>query len=294
MQKRFLIFLIWVLLLAAIFFLPLSRLVAASLQAGYSSHIVLIPFIAAYLVWAEKSRIFASCKYCLGAGITSGLLGVIAGISARLLAVPAAVPFLTVLSALLLLVAGFLALFGPEPLRRSLFPASLLVLVLPVPSVVVDKVIFLLQSGSARLSEAIFSILGVPVLRNGFFLSLPGVTIEVAEECSGINSSIALFIITLLFAHETLKSNVRRALLVLLILPLSILKNAIRIVTLTLLATKVDPGFLTGRLHHQGGFVFFLITLAIAYPIWKLLRAGEQPTVPVPGTETATAISNFD
>jgi len=291
LQKRFLIFFIWVLLLAAVFFVPLSRLVAASLQAGYSSHIVLIPFIAAYLVWAERLRIFVSRKYCLRGGIAMGVLGVIAGVSARLLAAPAAFGFLTVLSALLLLVAGFLALFGLEALRHSLFPMLLLVMVLPVPSVVVDKIIFLLQSGSARLSEAIFSLLGVPVLRNGFLLSLPGVTIEVAEECSGINSSIALFILTLLLAHETLKSNVRRAILVLLILPLSILKNAIRIVTLTLLATKVDPDFLTGRLHHQGGFVFFLITLAVAYPIWKLLRAGEQPTVSVPKTEAATGIS---
>ena len=271
--------------------MPLSRLVAASLQAGYSSHIVLIPFIAAYLVWAERSRIFVSRTYCLGGGIALGVLGVIAGVSARLLAAPPASAFFTVLSALLLLVAGFLALFGLEALRHSLFPMLLLVMVLPVPSVVVAKVIFLLQSGSARLSEAIFSLLGVPVLRNGFLLSLPGVTIEVAEECSGINSSIALFILTLLLAHETLKSNVRRALFVLLILPLSILKNAIRIVTLTLLATKIDPDFLTGRLHHQGGFVFFLITLAIAYPIWKLLRAGEQPAASASATEGATAMS---
>ena len=51
----------------------------------------------------------------------------------------------------------------------------------------------------------------------------------------------------LLVAHETLHSNWRRVALVLIVLPLSIVKNAIRIVTLTMLATHVDPSFLDGK-----------------------------------------------
>ena len=89
----------------------------------------------------------------------------------------------------------------------------------------------------------------------------------------------------LLVAHETLHSNWRRIALILIVIPLSIVKNAIRIVTLTMLATHVDPSFLTGRLHHEGGFVFYLISLALVYPIWKLLQKTEKgrstsPTAP--------------
>ena len=134
-----------------------------------------------------------------------------------------------------------------------------------------------------------FRLLGVPVLRDGFVLMLPGVSIEIAKECSGINSSIALLIIMLLVAHETLHSTWRRVLLVLITIPLSILKNAIRIVTLTMLATHVDPGFLNGRLHHEGGFVFYLISLALVYPIWKLLQKTEKPrSIPSPPQEVLT------
>jgi exosortase len=185
-----------------------------------------------------------------------------------------------VLSAILLVVAGYLVCFGTNALKRSVFPLLVIALMLPVPGVIVAKIVYFLQAGSAWLSESVFSLLGVPVFRNGFLMTVPGATIEVAEECSGINSSIALFILMLLFSHETLKTNSRRAVLVLLILPLSILKNAIRIVTLTLLATKVDPSFLTGRLHHEGGFVFFLITLLIAYPLWRWLRRSELRSEP--------------
>jgi exosortase/archaeosortase family protein len=55
-----------------------------------------------------------------------------------------------------------------------------------------------------------------------------------------------------------------------------IVKNGIRIATLTLLAMYVDPGFLTGRLHHQGGIVFFLVGLLLLAPLLWLLQRGES------------------
>jgi exosortase/archaeosortase family protein len=54
-----------------------------------------------------------------------------------------------------------------------------------------------------------------------------------------------------------------------------IVKNGVRIVTLTLLASYVDPGFLYGRLHHEGGVVFFLLGLALLAPVLWLLERGE-------------------
>jgi exosortase/archaeosortase family protein len=56
---------------------------------------------------------------------------------------------------------------------------------------------------------------------------------------------------------------------------MAILKNAIRIVSLTLLSVHVDPGFLTGQLHHEGGIVFFALALALTFPILVLLRSLE-------------------
>jgi len=85
---------------------------------------------------------------------------------------------------------------------------------------------------------------------------------------------------------------------VLLSLPLSIVKNAIRIVTLTLLATHVDMSFLTGRLHQRGGFLFFLLTLALMLPIWRLLKKAERGSsasaeVATAGAATQPADSRF-
>ena len=67
-------------------------------------------------------------------------------------------------------------------------------------------------------------------------------------------------------------------LLIVATLPIAILKNAIRIVSLSLLAANVDQGFLTGQLHHEGGFVFFLLALAIVFPLLSYLRGLDAAT----------------
>jgi exosortase/archaeosortase family protein len=53
-------------------------------------------------------------------------------------------------------------------------------------------------------------------------------------------------------------------------------KNGIRITTLTLLSVYVDPGFLYGRLHRQGGFVFFLIALLILLPVFLWMEKSDK------------------
>ena len=279
--SRFIAFACWCAAVLICYSLPLSRLIRESLEHGYSSHIVLVPTVVAYLIWFKSRYIFAGVS-CSRWGSAAGVVIAVLVLAAALLQRTSSLqPLLTVLSVLLWLLAGFVGFFGMKSLRAAIFPASLLLFMIPVPGSVVDTVISFLQVQSADLSHEMFKLLGIPVFRDGFVLTLAGATIQVAEECSGINSSIALLILMIVFSHQTLESNWRRVLLILLTIPLSILKNAIRIVTLTVLAVEVDPAFLTGRLHHEGGFVFFLITLALVYPIWKLLRSGEKGRVPL-------------
>ena len=90
---------------------------------------------------------------------------------------------------------------------------------------------------------------------------MPGVTIQVAEECSGIRSTLALLITTTLAGYLFLQTSWRRWLLVLVVVPVAIVKNGLRIAGLSTLAVYVNPGFLTGPLHHRGGIVFFMIAL---------------------------------
>jgi exosortase len=249
-----------------------------AIGGDYSSQIVLLPLLCGYLLWNEREQIFAMPQTALRKGVQLASVALIIGMSAAYFRIANKEYLFSVaslLSAIVLVVASFLTFYGWAVLRRAVFPLSMLLLAIPLPDSAVQGIISVLQAQSASLSAMLFSIIGIPVYKQGFSLVVPGVTIEVARECSGINSSIALVLTMLLIARQSLKSNWRRLVLVAVAIPLSILKNAIRITTLTVLAVHVDRSFLTGKLHHQGGFVFYLLAMGLMYPLWRWLKRGD-------------------
>jgi len=100
----------------------------------------------------------------------------------------------------------------------------------------------------------------------------------VAEQCSGIRSSIALIITSVLAGYLFLKSGWSRLILVLSFFPITVFKNGMRIVTLSLLASYVDMRFITGSwLHKSGGIPFFAMGLALMAPVlWVLMKTEER------------------
>jgi exosortase len=151
-----------------------------------------------------------------------------------------------------------------------------LFLTIPLPDALLNRSIYFLQKGSADVTEMIFDLVRVPALREGFVFHLAHVNIEVARECSGIRSSMALLILALIFGHLLLHTFWKQIVLVLAGLLIMLVKNGVRIATLTILAQYVDPGFLYGRLHRQGGVVFFLLGIILLLPILWLLHRGEK------------------
>jgi exosortase len=258
----------------------MRSLFSLSLENELYSHIPLIPVVSGYLIYSMKKEIFSL-------NISSSTPGVISIAVAIILYIGAIIQrgnldhsnylSLITLSAILFWVGGFIYFYGTAAFRRGLFPLAFLVLMIPIPNVVVEKIIFILQHTSANMSYLIFRLTGVPIFREGLVFHLPGISIEVAEECSGIRSSIALFMTTILASYLFLRSGSRRFILILTILPLAIFKNAARIVTLSLLAVYVDKSFLTNSLlHKKGGIVFFILALSLLGPILWLLKRSEN------------------
>src|SRR5262249_51864248 len=154
-------------------------------------------------------------------------------------------------------------------------PLLFLLFMVPIPGILLNAAVDLLKKGSTEMVAALFTITGTVYHREGYVFSLPNVVIEIADECSGIRSSLALVMTVLLASHMFLTSAWKKAVLALAVIPLTIVKNGIRIVTLTLLAVHVNPGFLTGQLHHEGGILFFLLTLVLLSPLFRLLQRSE-------------------
>jgi exosortase len=261
------------------FYKTLNTLVAYSLHNDSSSHIVLIPLIAFSLLYLERRNTFSITGTSAGAGIGLALGGIILYWLANQGPVPRDGNWplsLETLSVILVWAGGFLLCYGLVAFRAEAFPLLFLLLMVPLPDPVLDRVIHALQQGSTEIAYLLFQATGTPVSRQGFLLSVPGVTIEVAKECSSIRSSMALFITCLLAAHLYLRTGWKMLLFVVLSLPVSVIKNGIRIATLTLLSIYVNPSFLAGELHREGGFAFFLIALLILCPVFLWLERSDK------------------
>jgi exosortase len=276
--QRLLLFGGWVILSSLVFVHPLAALVRVSLSDANASHLVLIPFITAWLLYIERHRIFLSASYDRTRGSAVLSIAICIALVTRF-AVAASQPDVQlsgyVLSLMLFWAAGFAFVFGRAAWKAGSFPLLFLLLMVPWPSFLLDRVVYVLQAGSAWITEILFNWASVPALREGFVFYLPRVTIEVAKECSGIRSSIAILILALLVVHFWLKRLWTKSLFLAAGLFTMILKNGIRIATLTVLANYVDPSFLQGSLHHEGGVVFFLIGLLLLVPVLHLLRRAE-------------------
>jgi exosortase len=165
--------------------------------------------------------------------------------------------------------------FGTRTFRSFLFPLCFLFLLVPVPDLALRWIVEFLQQQSAVAARIMFRAAGVPVVQDGIILSIPDLNIEVARECSSIRSSLILVVTTMVLAHLFLLSWWRKALLVAAAIPLSVAKNGLRIFTIAELGTRVDPEFLDGKLHHNGGIIFLGIGVGVVAVLLWILRRTE-------------------
>lgn len=274
--RRHLYFLLFALGSVVVFWTPLRALLRFSITHDYGSHIVLVAPASAYLIYLKRRLIFSQLQFNFFTGSSLFLAGAILGWAAHFSS-PFRRDYLSVeiLALVVLWMSGFILCYGTHAFRTARFPLLFLLLLVPIPNFLIEKVIFSLQAGSAAVVFWLLSVLHVPVFKEGFIFHLPRLDIEVAKQCSGIRSSLALLITTLLVGDFVLHSVWRKSLLVLSIVPILILKNGVRIVTLSLLAIYVDPGFMHGWLHTSGGIVFYLLGLLALMPMIITLRKWE-------------------
>lgn len=240
------------------------------------SHIPAIPFISGFFFWFERRGIFKTVRMSLGPGLVvmGAALAIWAiGVTAKEEYIRANLASWAMLSLVVWIMGSFILFYGPQAFRKALFPLGFLGFIVPIPSFILDPFINILLVGSAEASHYAFKLLGVPVLRKGMVFDLPGLTIEVARQCSGVRSSLAFIMFALICGHLFLRRNLSKVLLLTSVIPMTIIKNGFRIVTLGLLGAYVDKVYITNHwLHRSGGIVFFVaVILTMFVPtIWAL------------------------
>jgi exosortase len=258
---------------------PMKTLYESSLQREYYSHIIIIPFITIYLVYQARKRIFSGTHYSFIVGIPSVLISALLYWGGQCIGAQFNqndYVSIVALSAVLFINSAFILLYGVQAYKGAIFPLLFLVFVIPIPTVIMDAMIHFLQVGSTEFTDLLFMATSVPYVREGFVFHLSGQSIEVAKECSGIRSSMALFITCVLAGHLFLKTWWKKIVLLLFVVPITMFKNGIRITILTLLGTYVDPRIMSSSLHRDGGILFFILALLLTAPILFFLRRSEK------------------
>jgi exosortase len=258
---------------------PLASTMKLALVNDAYTYVLLVLPLSAALAYVKAKRMPTATTSGPWVGVI--LLGVaflLRGLTAWSLGHFSPYLSLSMFALVLWWIGSVIVCFGLAAFQSLLFPLCFLFLVVPLPDRAVNVVTGFLQQQSAVTAEILFSVARIPVSRDGVLLSIPGLDIEVAHECSSIRSSTMLIVITLVLAHLFLRSWWRQTLLLVIAIPLSVAKNALRIFMISELGTRVDPGYLTGNLHRNGGIVFLSLSLIVVILMVWMLRKGEFRT----------------
>jgi exosortase len=158
-----------------------------------------------------------------------------------------------VVAALVLFIAGW------EHLRILAFPLAFLLLMVPLPEIIFNRIAFPLQMLASRVGEGVIAVSGVPVLREGNVLMLPGRTLEVAEACSGIRSLITLLMLAIVLGYFTERRTSVRVLIVLAAVPIAVFANAARVAGTGLTSYWIGPAAAEGFFHSFSGWIVFVV-----------------------------------
>lgn len=274
-------FLIFGILLLAVFSKSLFSLAVYAAGQELHSHILLIPFVSAYLMYIRRHALPRVYSFSVRWALVPLIAGAISlgaawtpGVFGRPLSQN---DYLTLmaLSFVCFAAAGGFLFLGRKWMAAAAFPFAFLIFMVPMPDRVADFLETASKLASADAASMFFNISGTPVLRDGAFFHLPNITIQVAQECSGIRSSLVLFITSLLAANLFLKTPWRRIVLVAAVIPLGILRNGLRIVFIGLLCVRFGPEMINSIFHKRGGPPFFVLSLIPLFLLLWWLRRGE-------------------
>jgi exosortase C (VPDSG-CTERM-specific) len=285
--RRFLLFLGYVAIVAVAFALPLQIWATFAMGSDVHSYVLLIPFVTAYLLWIRWFQLPRGYKSSPALAIVPFVAGLFALLASwRLQLNPNDYASMVAVSFFCFVIAGAYFILGRRWMRAAAFPMAFLVFMIPLPAAAVDYLEIASQNASAEVSNILFMITETPTLRDGNLFQLPGITIQVAQECSGIRSSLVLFITSLLAAHLFLRTLGHRAVLVASVIPLGLLRNGFRILVVALLCVHIGPHMINSPIHRKGGPIFFAASLVPLFILlWALYRS-EQKTA-AKGSSTA-------
>ncbi len=232
------------------------------------SHGFLVPLFAAFLVW-DKRKVLKAIPI---RQTWSGIVLVVFSIMVLILGVYGVELFTARISFILMITGLIATFFGWAMVRELRFPLLVLVLAIPFPAILFNRITFPLQLLASRIASDILPLLGVPTLHEGNVIELPVMKLEVAEACSGIRSLMSLFTLAVFYGYFLERTTKRRVILALASIPIAVTANVARIVGTGLCVQYWDPEKALGFFHEFSGWVMFVVSLACLFLVHRAMR----------------------
>jgi exosortase len=219
------------------------------------SHGFLLPLLSGFLIWRCRKEL----QDCTKKTSLVGFGVFVMGLGIYLVGWVGQEEFVQRLALPVTLGGLIYFLLGKEVFRLCSFPIGYLFLMIPIPYTVYKEIALKLRLLDAGIVSSWSSFFGVPVFQEGYLLHLPNITLEVADGCSGVLSIVALLSLGILYVHLTTIPFWKKALLWMLLIPVSILANVIRIVTIVALVHYSGQWILYTSFHRLNGTFNFLL-----------------------------------
>jgi exosortase B len=218
---------------------------------------------AAWLAWQCRSRLQATQ---ISPAPLSGWAVLLLGLALLVITRSQDVVMLEVASQLPILCGCVLLVGGWSVLRVLAFPLAFLVFAIPPPGWLLDAFTVPLKTMVSDWVAEILYDLDYPVAQNGVMIMIGSYQLLVKDACAGMNSIFALSAIGVFYIHEFVRNSKFRAVLLLLsIVPITIVANFVRVMTLVLIAYYFGIDAIEGVFHDLTGFALFAVALGLFF-----------------------------
>ena len=228
-----------------------------------------VPLFSLYVLWRERREIAASVGEPTPAALPLLAFSLFIGfLGAR----GSQVRF-EILGLVGLLLSLTWTFFGRKTAKQILFPALFLLFCMPLHSFLDIVTIHLRQLAVAVAYSAMKGVGG-----QGTMLASPSgsFAIDAAEPCSGLRSLFAMAALTAGYAYFTQPTWLRRGALFALSVPIAVVGNIVRILTIVAIAATCSADFATGFYHDYSGYVVFLVAIALMVACGELVTRGAE------------------
>lgn len=240
-------------LVALVYWSSFSRMVQMWTLTDYQYGWLVYP-IAVYVLWRKRAALASAPARASWSGVTMLVACVFAWILAR----EVGVQVVEFASLSLLPLAVFWSVAGTQALRITVFPLALLLAAVPTG----EFLVVYLQEITSDISSALLTFVGVPVFREGVFLTLPGGSFEVAEVCGGLRYLLAALMASLAYAYLSYTGFAKRVMFVALVSVTMVVTNGVRAFLVMCVASGTEMQVFAGKDHVWFGMFLFAAVFA--------------------------------